>query len=545
MTAPRWLPVDPEQTHWDVVIVGTGIGGATLGHALAAAGRQVLFVEKGPLLHGPDRPNPQPPPEAGRWPHRARANTNLGDFDFRMPVGCVSGGSSAYYAAALERFSPDDFAPRQFFRHAPDTTLPERWPISYEELEPYYERAERLYRVRGTADPLYKGKESELLAPPSQSERDDHLQATFAEAGLHPYRVHVGCEFLEGCQGCPAGPCERDCKRDAASTCLIPALERCGAKLLPECEVVRVVAGPERVEEVICRNSKGELRLRGSIFVIAAGAFMTPVLLMRSKSELWPTGVANRSGAVGRNLMFHGGDYFAVGPLRSVDGSGPQKTLALNDFYNAAGEKLGTFQTLGTSISVGQIMQYLRDSAPSSSAWWRWFLLPEPVWWRKIWSPFVRIAALVAFHVFRFRDAGIWVSILEDLPYHDNCVWPDPDHPQDIRIRYQYSEELRQRVLSFRQQLRQALKRHRIMVLSTGDKIDYPHVCGTCRFGDDPTDSVLDRNNRAHDLQNLYVVDASFFPSSGGTNPSLTIAANALRVADVLLGRNGAISSKS
>jgi choline dehydrogenase-like flavoprotein len=538
MNRPDWLPIEPEGMIWDVVIVGTGMGGATLGYALAAAGRRVLFVEKGPMAHGRE-PTFELTPGAGMWPDRVKADTNLGDLGFRLPIGCVSGGSSAFYSGALERFSPADFEPRANFPNAVDSTLPERWPISYAELEPFYERAEELYRVRGTQDPLHGGGPSRLLDPPEQSPRDAHLEQSFSSLGLHPYRVHVGCEFVPGCNSCPGGPCRRDCKRDAGSTCLLPALERFGAKLLPDCEAIRLVAGADSVQELVCFGEKGELRLRATTFVLAAGAFMTPVLLLRSTNEFWPQGLANSSDLVGRNLMFHAGDFFAINPLSSMSGAGPQKTLALNDFYHADGDKLGTFQSLGVQLEVGQIMQYLRDTADQNPNWWGKVFASHPVWWRKLSSPVIRLFAMVFFHLLHFRDAAIWVSIIEDLPYKENRVWPDPDHPRDIRLRYRYSDELKGRVLLFRRKLKRALGKHRVLPLTQANKIDYPHVSGTCRFGDDPASSVLNRNNMVHGVANLYVVDASFFPSSAGSNPSLTIAANALRVADVILGRSG------
>jgi len=535
MTTPSWLPDTPEQTLWDVIVIGTGVGGATLGHALAAAGKRVLFVEKGPMLHGSAARAAQP--GEGWSPDRIHAETNLGDLDFRLPIGCVSGGSSAFYAGGLERFAPIDFAPRANFPDAPGSTLPERWPVSYEELAPYYERAEQLYRVRGTQDPLYPGGSSRLLEPPTLSPRDAHFMKSFESLGLHPYRVHVGCEFLPGCDGCPTGPCQRSCKRDAASTCLVPAIEKLGAKLLPECEVQRLVAGADSVHELACMQAGRELRLRATTFVLAAGAFMSPALLLRSANDAWPSGLANRSDLVGRNLMFHAGDFFAVSPRESLSGQGPQKTLALNDFYVADGVKLGTFQSLGAGLNVGQIMQYLRDTADSNPHWWGRLFASQPVWWRKLSSPVVRSIAMVLYHVLRFRDAGVWVSIIEDLPYLENRVLADPADPRALRIQYRYSDELKGRVVQFRRKLKRALTGHRIIPLTQADKIDYPHVSGTCRFGDDPLTSVLDRNNRAHGIANLYVVDASFFPSSGGTNPSLTIAANALRVADIMLQR--------
>jgi len=520
-----------------VIVVGTGMGGASAGLALARAGRKVLFVERGPIVHSPAYEGAKPA-DAGWCPVRAHAYANFGEQRFKLPIGCVAGGSSAFYAAGLERFSPEDFEPRRNFPNVTDSTLPERWPVSYAELEPYYERAEELFRVRGTQDPLYTGGPSRLHAPPGLSERDQHLESSFKALGLHPYRSHVGCEFLEGCDGCLTGPCMRNCKRDAASTCLTPALERHDAKLLPECVAVRIEAGPDRVQSVVCRLGASEIRLQARTFVLAAGAFLTPALLLRSTNDDWPQGLANRSGLVGRNLMFHAGDFLAISPGTRVDRRGPKKTLALNDFYFTEGRKLGTFQTIGADLEVGHIIQYLRNTSESRGAWWRWLFSPTPVWWRKSWNLVMRAVGGTLFYLLRLRDAGLWVSIIEDLPYFENRVWPDPDSADDIIIKHDYSNELQERVKLFRTALRARLGRHRIVNLTPVRKIDHAHVCGTCRFGDDPESSVLDRNNRAHGIENLYVVDASFFPSSGGTNPSLTIVANALRVADAILERD-------
>ena len=539
-------------THWDAVVIGTGMGGATAGYELARQGHRVLFLEKGPFLHAdyPAAPSGlhtrivgfgEGPGDGertisdslaeGLWPHRARASTNLGALNFRVPVGCVSGGSSAFYAAALERFSPIDFRPRAQFPSIVETTLPEEWPISYQEFEPWYEAAERLYRVRGTQDPLYPGNPSALREPPLLNSRDRQLHQDFSACGLSPYRVHVGCEFIEGCDGCPSGPCTRACKRDAAWACLIPALTHHHASILPDCEVTRLDTADSSIDEVRCLHAGKELRIRARIVVLAAGAFSSPSILLRSVSPRWPRGLGNDKDLVGRNLMFHGGDFIAVSPTSVQDGEGIQKTLAINDFYHVDGEKLGTFQSLGVRLELGQVMQYLRESAEYSTAWWSWIFSPTPRWWRKLSSPFVRLGAMVYFHVFKFRHTAVWVSIVEDLPYRENRVYPDPENENDIVIEYHYSNELQGRVTNFRKRLAAALGQRRLMVLSPDNKIDYPHVCGTCRFGNDPESSVLDRSNKVHGTTNLYVVDASFFPSSGGTNPSLTIAANALRVA--------------
>ena len=562
MRVQSYAPEDPGKRDWDVAVIGTGMGGATAGYELARLGRRVLFIEKGLFLHGEFRAaeaqgketsgrllaqlaniadeHPEVRLRAGRWPHRIRGSTTFGELEFFAPLGCGSGGSTALYAGGLERFSPADFRPRANYPEASDSTLPEEWPIRYEELRPFYARAEELYRVRGTPDPLDPEGGSTLRAPPPLSPRDQHLLESFERLGLHPYRIHVGYEFIDGCTGCAPRLCPWGCKNDAARICLVPALEKHGASLLSQCEVVKLEAGESRVESVRCRWNGADLSIRAKAVVLAAGAYMTPVLLLNSRSQAWPDGLANRSGLVGRNLMFHVSDYFAVSPLKRLSGAGPGKSLALNDFYLSGGEKLGTFQTVGAALGVGQVMQYMRDTAERERAWWLKLASPKPIWWRKLSSPAVRLAAIAMCHLFNFKNASVWGSIIEDLPYRHNRVISDPRASSGMRFEYHYSEELRRRVQSFRTRLAKAIRPHRLLVLVGENNVNYGHVCGTCRFGDDPRTSVLDRNNRAHDLANLYVADASFFPSSGGTNPSLTIAANALRVAAAIHERLGA-----
>jgi len=556
MNASSYIPENPAKVEWDVAVIGTGMGGATIGYELARLGRRVLFIEKGLFLHGelrilehggvqPDGnllaqlantsdESPQARLRAGRWPKRLQGKTSFGEIEFFAPLGCGSGGSTSLYAAALERFYPADFQPRANFPAVSDSTLPEKWPVSYQELRPFYERAEALFRVRGTRDPLHQEGDTILREPPGLSPRDQHFFDSFQRLGLHPYRIHVGYEFIDGCAECPSGLCPRGCKNDAGRICLLPALERYGASILPQCEVLKLEAGKSEIREIRCRRNGQELSIRAKVVVLAAGAYVSPVLLLNSKSDSWPEGLANRSGLVGRNLMLHVSDYIAVRPMEHLSAVGPQKSLAFNDFYHSEGEKLGAFQSMGVAVSPGQIMQYLRDVAERDPAWWKKLASPRPIWWRKMSSPAIRLIAMVMYHVFNFKDAAVWGMVIEDLPYHDNRVIADPQASNGMLFEYRYPDELRKRVLSFRKRLAKALGPHRMIVLSGDNNINYGHACGTCRFGDDPRTSVLDRNNRAHEVANLYVADASFFPSSGGTNPSLTIAANALRVAEAI-----------
>jgi len=232
--------------------------------------------------------------------------------------------------------------------------------------------------------------------------------------------------------------------------------------------------------------------------------------------------LANRSDQVGRNLMVHAHHMIAIANKHRLSAAGPKKSISFNDFYADGEAKLGTVQSLGVSVFAGTIAYFLRGK-----------LQGLPGWLRRVLDPFLRVLARIA--GIPFRNSAVFAALIEDLPYPDNRVLLEPGNPNRMRFEYTYPVELRLRSRLFLKRLRAVLGReHRLLALSGSNNLDYGHVCGTIRFGDDPTTSVLDRNNRAHDLSNLYVVDASFFPSSGGTNLSLTIAANALRVGEAI-----------
>jgi choline dehydrogenase-like flavoprotein len=533
-TTNPYEPHAPVEEYWDAIVIGTGMGGATAGHALAARGWRVLFLEKGRFLHGlPRSPTelrassddrPEGRLDRGWWPYPVVGRTNFGRQQFFAPLGCGSGGTTALYAAQLERLRAEDFRPRAHHPDALDSTLPDSWPIDYADLAPYYEQAEKLYRVSGTADPLGGAAEgSALREPPLMSDRDRSLFQSFQELGLHPYRAHVGYEFVsDECAGCGGVVCPRACKSDAGRICLVPALQEFGARLLDNCEVVELIADARSVQGVRCRWRGRELVVRSRMVLLAAGAFVSPILLLKSRSEVWPKGLCNNFDQVGRNLMLHAHVWVAIRSSRHLSNQGPAKSISLNDFYTGPGGKLGTFQSLGITVTAGTIVFYLRNR-----------LGKLPRFLELATKPFVRVLAELL--AIPFRNAGVFAGILEDLPYAHNRVVPDADTENGWRFEYNYPQELRRRSKLFFDRLRRALgPRHRLLMVSGKNNLDYGHVCGTLRFGHDPASSVLDRDNRAHAVSNLYVVDASFFPSSGGTNLSLTIAANALRVAAVI-----------
>jgi len=227
----------------------------------------------------------------------------------------------------------------------------------------------------------------------------------------------------------------------------------------------------------------------------------------------------------------HVSDFIIVRPRRALPTVGPRKAIAISDFYDIEGEKLGLFQSVGIEIDYGYTLHFLRRRAEE-----------DPKWWHRIARPFFPLAAMIG-NVY-YRGAVVFATIVEDLPYWNNRVLPDREANDGRRFEYEYPDELKRRVALMRTQLRTLLaRRHKVRIPSGFNNLNYGHVCGTCRFGDDPASSVLDRQNKAHGVDNLYVVDSSFFPTSSGTNISLTIAANALRVADIICQQDGRGSS--
>jgi choline dehydrogenase-like flavoprotein len=533
MTSWEASPQDAEGHLWDVVVVGTGAGGATAGFNLARLGRSVLFVERGKLLHH-DAAVVRGVPFS--WTGDSEAALNHGwwplPFYFRneergtsvptrLPIGAGAGGSTALFSSVMDRFRPQDFTPQRFFPDVSNASLPQAWPISYEEIVPFYEQAEKLFRVRGTPDPLAPGN-APLFEPPASSEKEVAVFDALTHAGLHPYRIHSASEHVADCLGCPGMLCPRACRNDAARICLYPALDQYGARILSSCRAIRLEEKNRMVERVICEWNGRRIALRGRVFILAANAFLTPVLLQRSANGHFPDGLANSSGLVGRNLMLHATNCVFIKVKRSSRSWGPSMNhgLSLNDFYVCNGTKLGNIHA---------------HPIPTHDALTR-FLVQNNMGLNHL--PGSLRSLLTSMVSFAYRSWIVLSAIVEDLPYPVNRVTVKAGSDEDIVYTYRYPGELRGRARMICDEFKSAAESvFEVRPLQPIGELNGSHVCGTCRFGDDPRTSVLDRDNRAHDLDNLYVLDASFFPSSGGINPSLTIVANSLRVTDTIARR--------
>ncbi len=531
-------PGDELEQEWDVIVIGTGMGGSTLGYSLARRGKRVLFLEKGKFLLGPadrggdgsfrgESDGPAERLAEGRWPFKIEGETSFGPMEFFAPLGCGSGGSTNLYAAQLERLMPSDFEPGRYFSQYEEASVVDTWPITYDELVPYYRQAESLFRVCGSQDPLNVDEGGNLASPPPLSERDAYLKEALTEVGLHPYRAHVGCQFVPGCTGCGSTICPRQCKSDAGTVALLPALRDHGARLCTDAEVTRLEASSSRVDAVVFRRGEQEHRVRGKVVVLAAGALMTPILLLRSASSVWPNGLSNRSGQVGHNLMMHTSDFVALRPPKRLSPEGPHKGLSLNDFYVKDGVKMGNLQSAGMKVNAGLINYYLKSRAER-----------EPKWYLKIGKVGRKVASHVGAEL--YKQANVFATVVEDLPYFENRVELDPASPNGMKFVYRYPQELAERNARFQLELKRAVaSRLTVLPIRAGDNnLNFGHSAGTCRSGNDHDTSVVDKYNRSHDIENLYIADASAFPSSGGINPSLTIAARALQVADAVHSQN-------
>lgn len=528
--------VEASQRDWDAVIIGAGMGGSNTAYVLARQGYRVCLIEKGHAAFGADatvgveteQTDAHTRLAHGRWPTQLSTRIDGRTADIWAPLGCGVGGSTLLYAAALQRLRPLDLGP-QLTPGGREV----RWPFSYAELEPHYKAVEALFSVCGTPDPLEHDTQYSLRPPPAMSESDRHCFREFLDAGLHPYRLHAALEYRPSCMECAGRLCGSACKRDAFNACIEPALRTGNLRIVAGTTVERLHATKHEVTEVEISAPAGtSRRIRGRVVVLSAGAYFSPALLLKSASDVWPNGLANDTGLTGRNLMFHASEFIAVWQKKKYSRQGANKTIALRDFYDVDGTKMGEFQSTGLTAGYGVVLYALR-------------LLFDQSRLRRLkhLRQLLRIPAYAASKL--YGEASIFTTIVEDFPYAENRIVLDDDAASGVRVEYRIHDEFRTRVAEMTDALRHALPSLRLLPINVGVTLNYGHPCGTVVAGDDPATSVLDRNCKAHSLRNLYVVDGSFMPTSGGTNPSLTIAANAQRAAHVIAARLASTTART
>jgi choline dehydrogenase-like flavoprotein len=302
---------------------------------------------------------------------------------------------------------------------------------------------------------------------------------------------------------------------------------------LPNCQIIercnvnalQADSNQIRAVDAICDGRK--VRFTAKVVVLAAGAIHSPQILLRSCNEFWPQGLANSSDQVGRNLMFHTNDVFAIWAPQRLDRVGRQKkAISVRDFYVHEGQRLGYVQSMGLDAGRGVIASFLKDQ-----------LRRRGLRNELLLSILVKLPSHIGAAL--FGQAGIFAGMTEDDPNPENRIILAEDEPDGASFTYTISDDLRRRAERLYKEISRRVRPWRLVRLSAQLDMNYGHPCGTCRFGDDPARSVLNRYCRTHDIDNLYVVDASFMPRSGAVNPSLTIAANALRVGAYIAERSG------
>ncbi len=514
---------------YDVIVIGSGAGGGTLVHQLAPSGKRILLIERGDwLTREPQNWLAQDVFVDGRYQSEDTWYDKDGK-EFAPQVHYFVGGATKLYGAALYRLRAEDFGEIQ---HA-DGVSP-AWPISYEEMEPFYTRAEQLYEVRGARgeDPTEPPASAPYPHPAvSHEPRIQQLSDDLAAAGYQPFHAPCGVLLDEDdmphsrcvrCNDCDGFPCLVHAKSDAEVMAVRPALEHDNVTLLLNARAQSLETSPDGTEVTgVVVEREGETETHSAdVVVVSCGAANSAKLLLASANDKHPKGLANGSDQVGRNYMFHNSQA-VLALSKEPNPTVFQKTLGLNDFYLAGKEfdhPLGNIQMVGKSQAP-----MFHGEKPGETKF-----APE-------WS-----LETVAEHAVDF-----WLST-EDLPKPENRVTLADDGR--VKIAYSYSNEgpkgeLYDKLKSMLGEIGMHsghLLPHHAYLKNEIPVAGVAHQAGTCRFGSDPATSVLDTNCKAHELDNLYVVDTSFFPSIGAVNPALTAMANAIRVGDHLLERLGA-----
>ena len=518
--------------HYDVIIIGSGAGGGTLAHRLAPTGARVLILERGDYVRR----------EKDNWDSHAvnvapkyHTKESWSDADGRPlhpHTNYYVGGNTKFYGAALFRLRREDFGELRHFGGVSPA-----WPIGYDDLEPYYAEAENLYHVHGARgeDPTEPPASGPYPHPAvSHEPRIQQLSDDFTRAGLRPFHVPLGIMLDEQhaaaspcirCNTCDGFPCLLHAKSDAQVVCVDPALAHPNVTLLTNAFVERLETTPSgrEISRVVVKRNGSTETYSGSVVVTSCGAINSAALLLRSASERHPRGLANGSDMVGRHYMGHINSVL-MAVSRCPNPTIFQKTLGVNDFYLGSSDwpyPMGHISFVGKLDGVA-----LSAGAPALDPGLTLVLMGK-------------------------HSLDFWLTS-EDLPDPDNRVMLDSRG--QIVLKYKPNNDeghkrLTQRLKSLMQE-QTACPTHGNSChtglfsrnLFVGQRIPLAgvaHQNGTLRFGADPMTSVLDPTCRTHEVDNLYAVDGSFFPSSGAVNPALTIIANALRVGDHLIDRLG------
>ncbi|MEM9363364.1 MAG: GMC family oxidoreductase [Bacteroidota bacterium] len=507
--------------HYDIIIIGTGAGGSTLAYKLSRTGKKILILERGDFL--PKEVNNWNPVKVAKGKYRPKEKwLDKNNGEFSPYTHYWIGGNTKMYGAALLRMRESDFGEVKHYGGVSPA-----WPLTYDDFAPYYQEAEELYKVHGRRgiDPTEAPSSKPYPYPPLRYEPNmKEMASNLKKLGLHPTPIPIGVSLPKDKKRKNARvklslfdgyPDPTESKADAHVVALNKAIKKKNVKLKTNHTVQRIDTDRtgKRATEVVCTIKDGkECRYSADIIVVSCGAINSAKLLLQSKSDLHPQGLANSSGMVGRNLMLHNnGTVVAIS--KKPNTSKFQKAFLIPDFYNGADDSklpLGTIQLMGKTDPV-TLKDELKQINPDKE-----------------------------FDVADVADHSIDFFITaEDLPDLNNRV----EVTDDGRTKLVYNQNNEEAYQRLRKKLVSLLghigctegycKDNAYVGFKLGIS-GVSHQNGTCKFGTDPKKSVLDLDCKAHDLDNLYVVDGSFFPSSSAVNPSLTIIANALRVGDSL-----------
>lgn len=507
---------------YDLIVIGSGAGGGTLAYALREMGKKVLIIERGDYL----------PREKENWDPRAvfiNGRYNPGEKwldhkgkEFEPGTHYYVGGNTKFFGAALLRLREQDFEEVHHYGG-----ISPAWPLKYADFQPYYLAAEQLYSVHGKRgeDPTEPPEKTDYSFPPlSHEPRVQELFDLVKSRGLNPFPLPIGIRLKEDnreqsecirCDTCDGFPCLVDAKSDAHTTCIREALRYPNVTLLRNAKVHRLLTNTKgtRVTKVEYERDGKTETVEGKIIVLSCGAINSAAVLLRSKSDKFPNGLANSSDLVGRHYMCHNNSAI-VAISKKKNPTFFQKTFGVNNYYFGAPDSefpLGHIQLLGKVKP-----EMLEGDAPPLTPG---FGLKE-----------------MAEHAM-----GWWITS-EDLPDPNNRV-KVTDEGQIILDYTPNNLEAHKRLMDKLKKMLESCEKHFHIIpnkVYLSKKIPLAavaHQVGTCRFGTDPKTSVLDTDCKAHDLENLYVVDGAFFPSISGVNPALTIIANALRVGEILKTR--------
>lgn len=513
--------------HYDVIVVGSGPGGGTTAAKLAETGKRILLLERGGYL----------PRERANWEskevfaeNRYVAEETFFDKDdkpFRPELHYFVGGNSKMYGAALFRLNPRDFNGVQH----PSGTSP-AWPLTYDGFEPYYVQAEHMYWVHGKhgEDPFGGPSSKEYAFPPVKHEpRIQALSDGLDKLGLHPFHLPIGVNLIQNpdgsathgsacirCDRVDGFPCLVDAKADAEVVAVRPALKaHQNLTLRTNTTVTKILTDSEGrtvTGVATLANDGAQTTFTADIVVLSAGSILSAALLLASANDSHPSGLANGSDAVGRHYMRHN-NLALIAFSKDRNDTVFQKTLSINDFYGPS-EKweypMGNIQMLGKSDDW-----QVKGQAPKGLGW----------------------APPAAYGIVGKHSLDFWLAS-EDLPLPDSRVTLRSDGSIKLAVQPDNNSEGLKRLRHTFDSMLNDLGMHsqsfeRNLYLSKAmDVSATAHQAGTVRFGTAPASSALDIHCKAHELDNLYVVDGSFMPSIGAVNPTLTIIANAIRVSE-------------